>query len=76
MSLENLIAEKDTKLGADISALLITAEKAMEATANPFDFAITDEAERPKVLTAINALKDFADKLVEGAASIDIKVNL
>lgn len=75
-SLEDLITEADAALGAEITALLATAESALDATATPFDFAITDAAERPKVLTAINALKDFGDKLVEGAAAIGITVNI
>lgn len=75
-SLEDLIAEADATLGAEISTLLATAETALDATATPFDFAITDATERPKVLTAINALKDFGDKLVEGAAAIGITVNI
>lgn len=75
-SLEDLIAESDAALGAEITALLVTAESALDATADPFDFAITDATERPKVLTAINALKDFGDKLVEGAAALGITVNI
>lgn len=75
-SLEDLITEADAALGAEITALLAVAETALNETANPFDFAITDAAERPKVLTAINALKDFGDKLVEGAAALGITVNI
>lgn len=75
-SLEDLITEADATLGAEITALLATAETALNETADPFDFAITDAAERPKVLTAINALKDFGDKLVEGAAALGITVNI
>ncbi|MFK5974135.1 MAG: imelysin family protein [Flavobacteriaceae bacterium] len=75
-SLEDLITEADATLGAEIIALLATAESTLNATATPFDFAITDATERPKVLTAINALKDFGDKLVEGAAALGITVNI
>ena len=75
-SLEDLITEADATLGANITALLATAESALNATATPFDFAITNATERPKVLTAINALKDFGDKLVEGAAALGITVNI
>ena len=76
VSIEDLIAEADATLGAEISALLATAESTMNATAIPFDFAITDSSERTKVLTAVNALKDFGDKLVEGAAALGITVNI
>lgn len=75
-SLEDLITEADATLGAEITALLVTAEETMEATAIPFDFAISDTAESEKVKTAVNALKDFAEKLVEGAAALGISVNI
>lgn len=75
-SLEDLITEADATLGAEITALLATAEETMDATAVPFDFAISDTVEGEKVKTAINALKDFAEKLVEGAAALDITVNI
>lgn len=73
-SLEDLIAEEDVALGAEVSAQLAAAEAAVNATANPFDFAITDAIERPKVLAAVNALQDLGDKFVEGGASLGLSI--
>lgn len=73
-SLEDLIAEEDAVLGAEVSAQLATTETAVDATATPFDFAITDVTERPKVLAAVNALQDLGDKFVEGATAIGLSI--
>lgn len=74
-SLEDLITEEDATLGAEITAQLVAAETAVDATATPFDFAITDVDERPKVLAAVNALRALGDKLVEGGSAIGITVS-
>ncbi len=74
-SLEDLIAEKDATLGAEITAQLAAAETTVNATATPFDFAISDSSERPKVLEAVNALRTLGDKFVEGGAALGITVS-
>ena len=74
-SLENLITETNPTLGAEITAQLIAAETAVEATATPFDFAISDATERPKVLASVNALQDLGDKFVEGGNAIGISIS-
>lgn len=73
-SLEDLILEEDAVLGAEISAQLAVAETAVGVTAIPFDLAISDASERPKVLEAVNALRTLGDKLVEGGAALGIIV--
>lgn len=73
-SLEDLINEEDATLGAEVSAQLAAAEAAVDATANPFDFAISDATERPIVLAAVNALQDLGDKFVEGGATIGLSI--
>ncbi|MEP5341770.1 MAG: imelysin family protein [Algibacter sp.] len=73
-SLEDLIIEIDAALGAEVSAQLAVAEAAVDATATPFDFAITDTAERVKVLAAVNALQDLGDKFVEGGAALGLSI--
>lgn len=75
-SLEDLIAEENATLGAQISGLLADAISKMNATATPFDYAIVNSTESTKVLAAITALKDFGDKLAEGAAELGITVNI
>ncbi|MRI02188.1 hypothetical protein GH721_16710 [Kriegella sp. EG-1] len=74
-SLEDLITEADATLGAEITAQLVAAETAVDATAEPFDFAISDATERPKVLEAVNALRALGDKFVEGASELGITVS-
>jgi putative iron-regulated protein len=74
-SLEDLITEADADLGAEISAQLAVAEAAVGATAIPFDFAISDSAERPAVLEAVTALRTLGDKFVEGGAALGITVS-
>ena len=74
-SLEDLITQADATLGAEITAQLKAAEDAVDATAIPFDFAITDTAERPKVLEAVNALRALGDKFVEGGSALGITVS-
>lgn len=74
-SLEDLITEENATLGAEITEALAAAETAVNATATPFDFAISDAAERPKVLEAVNALRTLGDKLVEGGAVLGISVS-
>ncbi len=74
-SLEDLITEADATLGAEITAQLAAAEAAVDATAIPFDFAISDVAERPKVLEAVNALRTLGDKFVEGGTALGIAVS-
>ena len=73
-SFEDLITQSNATLGAEVSAQLAAAETAVDATANPFDFAISDATERPKVLTAINALQDLGDKFVEGGTSLGLSI--
>ena len=73
-SLEDLITEEDATLGAEVSAQLAATEVAVNDTATPFDFAITDTTERVKVLSAVNALQDLGDKFVEGGAAIGLSI--
>jgi putative iron-regulated protein len=74
VSLEDLIKEADASLGDEVSAALVAAESAVFATADPFDFAIFDGAERPKVLAAVTALQTLGDKLVQGAAALGLSI--
>lgn len=75
-SLEDLISQINSSLGAEITAQLASAESALNATAVPFDLAITDSNERPKVLTSVNRLQDLGDKFVEGATVLGININI
>ncbi|MEM7370735.1 MAG: imelysin family protein [Bacteroidota bacterium] len=48
---------------------------AVEATAIPFDFAISDAGARPAVLVAVNELRDFGDKISEVGNKIGVSIN-
>jgi putative iron-regulated protein len=74
-SLEDLITETNPTLGAQITAQLIAAESAVNATAIPFDFAISDASERPLVLSSVNALQDLGDKFVEGGTALGLSIS-
>lgn len=75
-SIHDAIVLKNPTVAAEVEAAITAAETAVYATAEPFDFAITDVAERPKVLTAVNALRDLGDKLVVGGKEIGITVTI
>jgi putative iron-regulated protein len=74
-SLEDLITETNPTLGARITAQLKAAESAVNATAIPFDFAISDASERPLVLSSVNALQDLGDKFVEGGTALGLSIS-
>ncbi|SDS06272.1 putative iron-regulated protein [Polaribacter sp. KT25b] len=74
-SLEDLISETNPTLAAEITAQLVAAENAIDATATPFDFAISDTSERPFVLASVNALQDLGDKFVEGGSALGISIS-
>ena len=74
-SLEDLITQADATLGAAITAQLEAAETATEATAIPFDFAISSTETRPDVLTAVNALRALGDQFAAGGTALGISVS-
>lgn len=73
-SIHDLIEQENADLAAAISAQLDLAETAVYATGTPFDFAIVDGNERPKVLESVTALRTLGDKFVEGGAAIGLTV--
>lgn len=74
-SLSNLVSQANATVGTEVLTAVSNAENAVNATATPFDFAISDATERAKVLTAINALNDLGDKFVEGAAKLNLTIS-
>lgn len=73
-SFEDLITEANPTLGAQVSAQLVAAEAAVDATGIPFDLAITNPSQRPAVLAAVNALQDLGDGFVEGGSAIGLSI--
>jgi putative iron-regulated protein len=76
ISLEDIITTKSPTLGAEISAALTMAEANVDATATPFDYAITNSGERPHVATAVTSLQTLGDKFVEGGVALGINVTI
>lgn len=74
-SLEDLIDEADADLATELSTLLAAAQTELDATLNPFDFAIVageSSTEGVKVQTAVQALVAFGDKLLEARPALGI----
>jgi len=76
VSLEDIITSTNPTLGAQITATLTLAETSIEATATPFDYAITDAGQRPLVATAVTTLQTLGDKFVEGGVALGINVTI
>ena len=76
VSLEDIITSTNPTLGAQITAALTLAETSVEATATPFDYAITDTDQRPLVATAVTSLQTLGDKFVEGGVALGINVTI
>lgn len=74
-SLKDLVNETNATIGTQIATALTTAQAAVNATASPFDFAISDATERPKVLVSVNSLNSLGDKFVEGGTAIGLKIS-
>ncbi|WP_299158668.1 imelysin family protein [uncultured Tenacibaculum sp.] len=74
-SIKDLVNEAKATLGSEIATALTAAQTAVNATATPFDFAISDATERPKVLVSVNSLNSLGDKFVEGGTAIGLKIS-
>ncbi|MDB2606311.1 hypothetical protein N9Y48_00895 [Zobellia sp.] len=75
VSLADLIEEADADLAAELDSLLGAAENAVDVTAIPFDYAISDGitgVEGAKVQEAVAALVAFGDKLLEAQEPLGI----
>jgi len=76
ISLEDIITSTNPTLGAQITAALTLAETSVDATATPFDYAISDAGQRPLVATAVTALQTLGDKFVEGGVALGINITI
>ncbi len=74
-SLNDLVTSTDANLGAAVTAQLNLAVTDVDATAIPFDFAITDATEQPKVLTAVEALRTLGDKFAEAGTKLGLTIS-
>jgi putative iron-regulated protein len=74
-SIEDLVTETNATLGAEISQSLSNIVTDLDATAIPFDFAISNSTDRPAVVTAVNSLRTIGDKFVSAATEIGISIS-
>jgi putative iron-regulated protein len=74
-SLKDLVTEANETTGLEVNAAIANASTLVNATATPFDFAISNETERVKVLASVNGLNDLGDKFVEGASAVGITIS-
>lgn len=74
-SIGDLIDVVDPAFGDEVNDIMNEALAAVDATAIPFDYAISDDSTRPDVLTAVNKLRAFGDKLVEVGAKLGLTIN-
>lgn len=73
-SIHKLVQGKNKALAEEVNNAFKLAEQAIDATAVPFDFAITADNERPKVLKTVKALRALGDKLVEAGTALKLEV--
>ncbi|MEM6263599.1 MAG: imelysin family protein, partial [Bacteroidota bacterium] len=73
-SIHDLVEQTDANLATEIITALDNAEDKVENTAIPFDYAISNDGERPKVRDAVTALQDLGDKFVTGGTAIGVTV--
>ena len=74
-SLSDKVAAENSELDAEIKSQIEEVEADINAMATPFDFAITDQGSRAKVLEIVNGLQDLGDKFAEAAAELGLTVN-
>lgn len=74
-SLNALLGKVDATLAAQVTAQLNAAVSDVEATYAPFDVAISNNAYKPAVQTAINSLRNLGDKFSEAGTKLDLTVN-
>ncbi|MEM9000195.1 MAG: imelysin family protein [Bacteroidota bacterium] len=75
-SLADLVAEADATIASDLTTLESATDTAVEDTLIPFDLAIVGgptSEEGAKVQTAVAALVDFGEKLLEAQQAISIQ---
>ncbi|MEL6695993.1 MAG: imelysin family protein [Bacteroidota bacterium] len=74
-SFSDLMEVMDPTFSKQVIDNMNTAMAAVEATAIPFDFAISDAGTRPAVLSSVNALQTFGDDIAEVGKKLDLTIN-
>jgi putative iron-regulated protein len=74
--IDELVAARDPALDTRMKAELTAALDAIAAIPPPFDQALVTDSSRALIMTAINALRDATDTIVEVATLLGIPLNL
>jgi putative iron-regulated protein len=74
--IDDLVRARDTALDDRLKSELTAALDAIEAIPPPFDQALVTDSSRALIMTAINALRDATDTIVEVATLLGIALNL
>lgn len=74
-SLSELLHEVDHELSEQVDAQLNLAVDKVNATGIPFDNAIVNGAERPKVLESVNELRNLGDKFAAAGQALGLSIN-
>lgn len=74
-SLSELMHDVDHELGEQIDAQLTLAVNKVNATGIPFDNAIVNATERPKVLESVNELRTLGDKFAAAGQALGLNIN-
>ncbi|WP_394826759.1 imelysin family protein [Pendulispora albinea] len=74
--IEDLVKAKNPALDAEVKQKLAAAKAAVAAIPAPFDQAILNDDQRPKIKAAVDALKDLTASVVKVAEALGLKINL
>lgn len=74
-SIADLMNIIDPTFAAAVNTVLNKANTDTEATGIPFDYAIFNATERPIILTSVNSLRSFGDKVAEVGSKLGLTIN-
>jgi putative iron-regulated protein len=74
--LDDIVEARDPALNTKLKMQLTATAAAIAAIPMPFDQAITDDAKRPMVEAAVDALKAETDTIVEVGELLEIQINI
>ncbi len=73
-SIHNLVASINAEEATNTKKQLDAAINTIQATAIPFDFAISDDTERVKVQAAVTQLRALGEKIVDVGTALELNI--
>jgi putative iron-regulated protein len=74
--IDDLVKSRDPELATRLGEEIAASIAAIEAIPAPFDRALVDDTQRPKILAAVRALQTQTETVVEVATVLGIELNL